>query len=67
MASEWIVIEKGFQTGNTTTFMRPEHFKITSSQIMDLSTTENLSSVVTAVQKSIKVTTNAPSWIDSGT
>lgn len=67
MANDWIYIEKEFLTGNTTTFVSTEHLTVTSIKIMDLTTTENLSSVVTAVQKSIKVSANATSWIDSGT
>lgn len=67
MVSDWIYIEKEFVTGNTTTFVQPEHFTITSITIMDLTLADNLSSVVTAVQKSIKVSTNTPTWIDSGT
>lgn len=66
---DWIYIEKDFMLGNTSTstVFRPDHLTITSNRIMDPTTTENLSSVVTAVQKSIKATTNATTWIDSGT
>lgn len=68
MAQEWISRQKLFLTSNITTFSGPDKLSMTSKKIMDLSSSKNVSLIVTtAVTKSIKNSQNASSWIDSGT
>lgn len=67
MVNSWLSSQKDFLTGTLTTLSEPEKIESASRKIMDLSSSKNISQVVTAVQKSIKNTPNPSSWIDSGT
>lgn len=73
MVNEWIYRQKYFLTEYSVTtvksavFLTPETLTSTSRKIMELTSSKNLSQVASAVQKSIKNTQSASSWIDSGT
>lgn len=67
MVNAWIKIQKDYFSDNLTTLATPERLAFTSHKIMDLSSSKNISQVVTAVQKSMKSSQSATSWIDSGT
>lgn len=68
MVNEWMPAQKDFFSENITALTEPEQLTITSSKIMDLTGSKNLSQVLsTVMQKSLKSAQSASSWIDSGT
>lgn len=67
MAYEWISLQKDLFFIDNISLLGPEQLASTTRKIMDLNSSKNVSQVMTAVQKSIKSTQNASSWIDSGT